>query len=349
MKEIQILLYLSFKKWNKVVNKLANSMELLSRIRKQAQQNLRSIVLPEGNEERVIKAASILQKEKIVQPILIGKVIEIQKKANELNLDLESIEIIEPSQYDRFDEFVQNYYGLRKHKGITQDQARINMTDSLYFGAMLVKKNLARGAVAGSINTTGDVLRAAIQIIGLAPNIKVVSSSFLMLLSNSQILTFADCAVIPDPDPEQLASIAISSAKIHENLVGEEARIAMLSFSTKGSAEHPLVDKVSKATKIISELSPQLKVDGELQFDTAFDPEVAHRKAPNSPVAGRANVFIFPDLNSANIGYKMAQRLAGIVAIGPIIQGLAKPFNDLSRGCSVNDIINVAAICSILS
>jgi phosphate acetyltransferase len=214
---------------------------------------------------------------------------------------------------------------------------------------MMVRENLAAGAVAGSINTTGDVLKAGIQIIGLMKNIKVVSSSFLMILQNGEILTFADCAVIPDPDPEQLASIAISSAKTHQRLVGTEPCVAMLSFSTKGSAKHPMTEKVIQALQLVKEIEPSLKIDGELQFDAAYIPEIGNRKAPRSPVAGKANVFIFPDLNAANIGYKLVQRLAGAEAVGPVIQGLAKPYNDLSRGCSVDDIVNVAAICSILS
>jgi len=203
--------------------------------------------------------------------------------------------------------------------------------------------------VAGSINTTGDVLRAAIQICGLQPDIDVVSSCFLMILPRGEIITFADCAVIPDPTPEQLASIAISSANTHQRLTGVEAKIAMLSFSTKGSAKHPLAGKVIEATDIVKNLNSSLIVDGELQFDAAYIPEISKRKAPNSLVAGQANVFIFPDLNAANIGYKMVERLAEAIAVGPVIQGLAKPYNDLSRGCSVEDIINVAAICSILA
>jgi phosphate acetyltransferase len=232
---------------------------------------------------------------------------------------------------------------------VSPEAAKEAILNPLFFGAMMVRENIATGAVAGSINTTGDVLKAAIQIVGLMQNIKVVSSSFLMVLKNGEILTFADCAVIPDPDPEQLASIAISSAKTHQKLVGTEPSVAMLSFSTKGSAKHPLADKVVEALQIVKKIEPSLNIDGELQFDAAYIPEIGNRKAPGSPVAGKANVFIFPDLNAANIGYKLVQRLAGAEAVGPVIQGLAKPYNDLSRGCSVDDIVNVAAICSILS
>jgi phosphate acetyltransferase len=324
-------------------------MNIIDQIKNQAKKRVNPIVLPEGTELRVIQAAVKLQAEKIAEPILIGDPAEIQKIAQKSQLDLKGIEILFPAQSADLSSYCDTYYELRKHKGLTPEKARETMLHPLYFGAMLVREGKAAGAVAGSINTTGDVLRAAIQIIGLRPNVKVVSSSFIMVLPKGQILTFADCAVIPDPDPEQLASIAISSANTHKGLVGSEPKIAMLSFSTKGSAEHPLAEKVIEATKLIKKIDPSLMVDGELQFDAAYIPEIGKRKAPNSPVAGQANVYIFPDLNAANIGYKMVQRLAGAEAIGPVIQGLAKPYNDLSRGCSVDDIVNVAAICSILS
>jgi phosphate acetyltransferase len=262
---------------------------------------------------------------------------------------MDQITIIEPDRYPEFRKFTDTYYQLRKHKGMTPEKAADTLQNPLFFGAMLVRENHASGAVAGSVNTTGDVLRAAIHIIGLKENVNVVSSCFLMVMPDGRILTFADCAVIPDPDPEQLASIAISSARTHRRLVGENPRVAMLSFSTKGSASHPLVSKVVKATEIVQKADPELEVDGELQFDAAYVPEIGTRKAPDSPVAGNANVFVFPDLNAANIGYKMVQRLAGAEAVGPVIQGLARPYNDLSRGCSIDDIVNVAAICSILS
>jgi phosphate acetyltransferase len=324
-------------------------MELITRIRNEAKKALKPIVLPEGLEDRVIRAARILASDKIVQPILLGDEKKIRQKSEELKIDLSDISIFNPVSHPDLKKFANKYFELRKHKGVSPEAAKEAILNPLFFGAMMVRENIATGAVAGSINTTGDVLKAAIQIVGLMQNIKVVSSSFLMVLKNGEILTFADCAVIPDPDPEQLASIAISSAKTHQKLVGTEPSVAMLSFSTKGSAKHPLADKVVEALQIVKKIEPSLNIDGELQFDAAYIPEIGNRKAPGSPVAGKANVFIFPDLNAANIGYKLVQRLAGAEAVGPVIQGLAKPYNDLSRGCSVDDIVNVAAICSILS
>ncbi|HFE65603.1 MAG TPA: phosphate acetyltransferase [Caldithrix sp.] len=324
-------------------------MNIIEKIREQAKQHLKPIVLPEGGEARVVRAAGILLKEKIATPILLGKVRQITDLSTDIKVDLTGAQILDPVQQPEFDAYAQEYYRLREHKGMTPEKAREVMKDPLYFGAMLVRKGRAAGAVAGSVNTTGNVLRAAIQIVGLAEGINVVSSSFIMVLPKGEILTFADCAVIPDPDAEQLASIAVSSANTHRKLVGSEPRVAMLSFSTKGSAQHELVEKVVRATEMVNQSAPDLIVDGELQFDAAYVEAVGKKKAPGSPVAGKANVFIFPDLNSGNIGYKMVQRLAGAEAVGPVIQGLAKPYNDLSRGCSVDDIVNVAAICSILS
>ncbi|MEJ2054629.1 MAG: phosphate acetyltransferase, partial [Calditrichaceae bacterium] len=232
---------------------------------------------------------------------------------------------------------------------VTYEIALETVKSPLHYGAFLVRTDFASGAVAGSINTTGDVLRAAIQVIGVAEGIKAVSSSFIMVIPDGREFTFGDCAVIPNPDPEQLASIAISSADTYKKLVGAEPMIAMLSFSTKGSATHEDVDKVVEATQKVKEKRPNLKIDGELQFDAALLEKVGVKKAPGSPVAGRANTFIFPDLDAGNIGYKIAQRLGGAEAVGPIVQGLKKPYNDLSRGCSVEDVINVACICSLLS
>lgn len=324
-------------------------MEIIERIRWQAQQNLKPIVLPEGTDDRVIKAAHVLITEKIAYPVLLGNPETIRRKANTSGVDLADIKILNPATEAEFEKYAQTYLELRKHKGMTIEKARALIKNPLYFGAMLVRENQAVGGVAGAANPTGEVLRAAIQIVGLMPDVNVVSSSFIMVLPEGEILTFADCAVIPDPDPKQLASIALSSANTHRRLVGTEPRVALLSFSTKGSAEHPLLNKIYAALDILNKSAPDLNVDGELQFDAAYLPEIAEKKASGSPVAGQANVFVFPDLNAGNIGYKLVERLAKAQAVGPIIQGLAKPYNDLSRGCRVDDIVNVAAICSILA
>jgi phosphate acetyltransferase len=219
----------------------------------------------------------------------------------------------------------------------------------LFFAAMMLRNGQAAGAVAGSLSPAADVMRAAIQVVGVAKGMKAVSSSFVMVMPDGHEFTFGDCAVIPNPDAEQLASIAVSSAKTHQRLVGSEPMVAMLSFSTKGSAKHEDADKVIAATQLVKTMDPELNVDGELQFDAALVEAIGAKKAPGSPVAGKANVFIFPDLDAGNIGYKITQRLANAEAIGPVVQGLAKPYNDLSRGCSVEDIVNVACICSVLS
>jgi len=329
-------------------------MDVTTKIKQKAKLKKKRVVLPEGTEPRMIQATKKIQTECLAEVTLLGD----EKKINELSrsyeLDLNKVKIINPSTSSKFDEYAEEYYELRKKKGMTQEEAKKIMTNPLFYGAMMVRKNEADGFVAGSINTTGDVLRAGIQIIGLAPGITSVSSSFIMVLPEflgirNKIFVFGDCAVIPDPDPSQLASIAISSAKTMRELVGEEPKVAMLSFSTKGSAEHEMVDKVRVATKIAKRLKPDLAIDGELQADSAIIPDVAKKKYPDSMIQGDANVLIFPDLNSGNIAYKLVQRMAKAEAIGPIIQGLAKPANDLSRGCSVDDIVNVVAIAMVLS
>ena len=324
-------------------------MEIIKKFRQLAKSKNKTIVLPEGEEERVIRAARYLKDNVLVNPILIGNPDKIKKQSETMKMDVSDIERLDPENSSYHDDWANKYYNLRKHKGITENEAAEAIKNPLFFGAFVVREGLADGAVAGSINTTGNVLRAGLQVIGLAENVSVVSSSFIMALRDGKILTFADCAVIPAPDEEQLASIAISSAHTHEKLVEEKACVAMLSFSTKGSASHEDVDKVLAATKLVREKDPTLIVDGELQFDTAFLESVGKKKAPESQVAGKANVYIFPDLDAGNIGYKIAQRIGEAEAIGPIIQGLKQPFNDLSRGCSVEDIINVACICAIIS
>ncbi|HBM74455.1 MAG TPA: phosphate acetyltransferase [Clostridiaceae bacterium] len=327
-------------------------MELMEKIWSKAKADKKRIVLAEGTEPRVIEAASKIMKEGLADIILLGDEAEIKKLAKEKNADIESAKIINPTLSKKFDEYASKFYELRKKKGMTPEKARETLKNVLYFGTMMVKFGDADGMVAGSINTTGDLLRPAFQIIKTAPGISVVSSTFIMIIPNKQygkdgVMLFADCAVNPDPDSDELASIALSTAKTAKTLVGMEPNIAMLSFSTKGSASHELVDKVVEATKKAKELAPDLNIDGELQADAAIVEKVAALKAPGSTVAGHANVLVFPDLQAGNIGYKLVQRLGGAQAIGPVNQGLAKPVNDLSRGCSSDDIVNVVAITAV--
>jgi phosphate acetyltransferase len=329
-------------------------MDVIDKIKEKAKAKKKRVVLPEGTEERMIQATKRILAERLAEVTLLGDEARIRSLAKSNDLDLNKVKIIAPDKSPKLDEYAQEYYELRKHKGITQDQAHQTMTNPLFYGAMMVRKNEVDGFVAGSVNTTGDVLRAGIQIIGLAPGISSVSSSFIMVLPEflgvkDKTFIFADCAVIPNPDPPQLAAIAIASAKTMQNLIGEEPKVAMLSFSTMGSAEHELVDKVKEATRIVKELKPDLKIDGELQADSAIIPSVAKKKCPDSLIQGDANVLIFPDLNAGNIAYKLVQRMAKAEAIGPVIQGLAKPANDLSRGCSVDDIVNVVAIAMTIA
>jgi len=325
-------------------------MNFIEKIQTNARQkNTNTIVLPEGTEPRMIKAARILKDRELVVPVLLGNREEINKLASGEGIPVDDVQIIDPEQSDKQKSYAESYYELRKHKGVTPEDAKKVVRNPLFFGAFMVRNGEAQGAVAGSVNTTGDVLRAAIQVVGLAKGINVVSSCFIMVLKDGKELAFGDCAVIPDPDAEQLASIAVSSAETFKRLVGTEPKVAMLSFSTKGSASHEDADKVISATEIVRKSNPQLKIDGELQFDAAYIEAIGAKKAPGSPVAGQANVFVFPDLNSGNIGYKIAQRLSGAEAIGPVGQGLAKPYNDLSRGCSVDDIVNVACISSLMA
>ncbi len=248
------------------------------------------------------------------------------------------------------DDFIQTYYEKRKHKGMTIEKASEVMTDHTYFGAMLVEKGMADGCLSGADTATGDVMKAAFHIIGTAEGVKTVSSDIFMITPDEKsVWSFADCAVMPDPSAEQLADIAISTADTHRKVVGVEPKVAMLSFSTMGSAKHPKAQKVIDATNIVREKRPDIQIDGEMQADAAIVEAIGAKKAPNSNVAGKANVLVFPDLGAANIGYKLVQRIAGCEAVGPIIQGLAKPLNDLSRGCSIDDIVNVSAILANLS
>ncbi len=328
-------------------------MNFIENIKQRAKSNLKTIVLPESMDERVLKAASICQKEKIAKIILIGDEIEIDKVSKEKNIDLTDISIINPSLSDLTNKFIDDLYNLRKEKGMTIEEAKnLLLNDYMYFACMLVYNNMADGAVSGACHSTSNTLRPALQIIKTAPNVKLVSAFFLMVVPNCEygyngIFVFADAGLEQNPTPEKLAAIAASSADSFAYLTGEKPITALLSHSTKGSASHEDVTKVIEATKIVNEEYPQYEIDGELQLDAAIVPEVAKMKAPDSKVAGKANVLIFPDLDAGNIGYKLVERLAKAESYGPITQGMKKPINDLSRGCSTEDIVGVVAITSV--
>lgn len=327
-------------------------MEFMNKVREMAKEDIRRIVLPEGDEERTLKASEIIKKQGLAHVILVGPESTIKENAKNLSVNLEGIEILDPETSEKTQEYSNAFYELRKKKGMTEEKALQTIKDPMYYGAMMVKCGDADGMVSGAVHPTGDLLRAGLQTVKTAPGISVVSSFFLMQVPDCTygedgFLLFSDCAVNPNPTAEQLASIAISTAENAKNLCKIEPRVAMLSFSTMGSASHELVDKVKEATRIAKEQRPDLMIDGELQLDAAIVDKVASLKAPNSQVAGKANVLIFPDLQAGNIGYKLVQRFAKAEAVGPVCQGFAKPINDLSRGCSVEDIVNVVALTAV--
>ncbi len=322
-------------------------MALIDKIKAKAKANVKRIVLPEGEEIRNVQAAVKIVEQGLAKLTLLGDPEKVKEVAAGASLD--GLTIVNPKTSDKCAEYANTLYELRKAKGMTPEQAAELVKDPMYYGVMMVKMGDADGLVSGAIHSTGDMLRPALQIIKSKPGIKTVSSCFLMECPNKAygedgVMIFADCAVNIDPDAEQLASIALGAADSARALAGIEPRVAMLSFSTKGSAKHDLVTKVQESTRIAKELDPNLMLDGELQLDAAIVESVGQLKAPGSPVAGKANVLVFPGLEAGNIGYKLVQRLAGAEAYGPILQGIAKPCNDLSRGCSVDDIVATVAI-----
>jgi len=326
-------------------------MELLDKIRNKARELNKRIVLAEGTEERNIKAADMAIKEKIAQIILLGNPDEINELAKKFGLThISQARIIDPKNHEKKELYIDYLYELRKSKGLTREAAAKLVEDPLYLGPILIKHGEADGEVAGAIHATGDVVRPAIQIIKTAPGICVVSSLFVMVFDKNKkytdhgVLIYADCGVFPYPNERELAEIAVTTARSAKSIAGLDPRVAMLSFSTKGSAKHPMIDLVINATKIAKEIDPNLKIDGELQGDAALVESVAKSKAPGSEIAGCANVLIFPNLDAGNIAYKLTQRLADAIALGPILQGLASPVNDLSRGCTAEDIFDTIAI-----
>jgi len=325
-------------------------MDLISKIKKKAQSNPQRIVLPEADDERTLKAADIIIGEKLAKIILIGDPEKVMKDANDLGLkNISQAKIINPLMHDKKKDYVDLMLEIRKSKGLLREDAEKLIENPLYLATLIIKAGDADGEVAGAKNATGDVLRPAFQYVKTLPGISVVSGAFIMILKDSSygeegMLIFADCAVHPNPTARELAEIAVATGNTTRAIAGFEPRIAMLSFSTKGSARHEMVDKVVEATRIAKEMAPDLQIDGELQADAAIVEAIGLSKAPGSKIAGKANVLVFPSLEVGNIAYKLVQRLAGAEAIGPVLQGMAAPINDLSRGCSVSDIVNLVAI-----
>lgn len=327
-------------------------MNFIEEIKKRASNQIKTIVLPEATDIRILEATDIIGKEGFAKIILLGNESEIISIANKNKLNISKATIIEPLKSYKYDEYVEAFYELRKAKGMTIEQAKKILQDPVYFGMMMVKKEAADGLVSGAAHSTADTLRPALQILKTKPGTKLVSTFMLEIVPNCEygnngIFIFSDCGLNPKPTSEELSEIAISSSESYQQIVGDAPKIAMLSYSTHGSAASEDVDKVREATQLTKEKAPNLLVDGELQLDSAIVPEIGNVKAPGSDVAGKANILIFPDLNSGNIGYKLVERLAKAEAYGPICQGMAKPVNDLSRGCKAKDIVGVVAITAL--
>lgn len=327
-------------------------MSFIDDIKKRAKEEIKTIVLPEANDIRTLKAVDLMAKDEFCNIVLIGNKEDIKKVANENKLNISRAQIIEPNNSEEFETYVNAFYELRKHKGMTIEKAKELMTDPVFFGMMMVKQGKADGLVSGAAHSTADTLRPALQILKTKPGTKLVSTFVVMSVPNCEygeegVFVFSDCGLNQNPNSEELSEIAIASASSFEQIIGKVPKVAMLSYSTYGSAKAEEVDKVRNATNLVKEKMPDLLVDGEMQFDAAIVPDIAKSKAPGSNVAGKANTIIFPDLQAGNIGYKLVERLAKAEAYGPICQGMAKPVNDLSRGCKAEDIVGVVAITCV--
>ena len=327
-------------------------MAFLDDIIKRAKEERKTIVLPEATDLRTLKAVDLISKEDFCNVVLIGNKEEVLKIAEEHSFDVSKAQIIEPRLSEDYKEFVEAFYELRKHKGMTMEKSEELMKEPVFFGMMMIKKEKADGLVSGAAHSTADTLRPALQILKTAPGTKLVSTFSVMVVPNCEygengVFVFADCGLNQNPNSEELSEIAISTANSFKQILGKEPKVAMLSYSTKGSAKAEEVDKVRTATELAKEKAPDLAIDGEMQFDAAIIPEIAKSKAPGSNVAGQANTLVFPELEAGNIGYKLVERLAKAEAYGPICQGMAKPVNDLSRGCKAEDIVGVVAITCV--